>query len=172
MQTSRREVWVSQAITNTLVIQTGPLAANGEVVNATVRFRLLAPFDQSSYLGERVSFTWYDGAGGGNGQSNAPQISLSPDGLLPLLAEQATERLSITVRGTFFIPKDPVSVWYNTPSGPAVAVNATQADGTVVAIIELKTVDMAPGAYSIVMRGRWSDLTGIAPFSILSGVKD
>lgn len=171
VQTSRREVWVSQALTNTLVLQTGPLAANGEVVTATVRFRLLAPFEQSSYLGERVSFTWRDGAGGGSGQSNAPQISSSPEGLLPLLVEQATESLSITIQGTFFIPKEPVSVWYNMPGGQVVAVNTTQADETGTATIELEAAGMEPGAYSLVMRGNWSELTGIAPFNIFSGEK-
>ena len=169
VQTSRREVWVSRVLTNTLEIHTGPLAANGGVITTTVRFHLLAPFEQSSPPAERISFTWQDGVGGGSGQSNALQISSSPDGLLSLLVEQVGEHLPITGSGTFFIPGEPVSIWYNALNGQAVAVTATQANRDGVATVELKTTEMASGVYTLVMHGRWSNLTGVAAFSIVRG---
>lgn len=60
------------------------------------------------------------------------------------------------IHTTGFIGGEPVSLWYNTPDGRAVASGQVIADLAGAISSTLAPSDVAPGAYSLVAHGTWS----------------
>jgi hypothetical protein len=168
-QFSRAGAWVSKLENNRLELQTGPVGAGGDAVTATVRFVILAAIADGTSLAEQLTFSWSDEEQGGSGASNrALLVVAGGDGdqaIYPLaLAIGGTARYSFS--GAVFAPGEPVSFWYNTPTGRAVEVGMIAADANGVASADLESGGLAGGAYSMVAHGNWTGFTAVAAFQI------
>lgn len=165
---SRSGAWVSSLTPQTIVIQTGALAARTDVITITLRLRVLPEAPAGAALGARASFTWRDGVNGGAGRSNLPVLVVgAADQDAPTLPLAITGGAgSLTYTSAIFAPFEPVGVWYNTPDGRAVAVATLRADlnGQVSGL--LSTAGLAPGSYSLVAAGEWSLLTSVGIFEV------
>jgi hypothetical protein len=64
------------------------------------------------------------------------------------------------------VPNEPVALWYNTPSGDAVAIGRVWADDDGAIVASLNTASLPKGTYSMVAYGVWSKLTAVGEFSL------
>jgi hypothetical protein len=170
--TSRPATWVSKLRTNSLEIKIGPLGSQGDTVTATLRLMTLPTVANGTSLGQRLSYHWSDDAGGGDGSSNLPVLTVGDSNtiqpLYPLAVApgSAPAGATLTFSSPIFKPDEPVAFWYNTPDGKTIAAAQlfAQADGS--AGLEFTTAGMAPGAYSMVAHGHWTDFTAVTTFQV------
>jgi hypothetical protein len=173
-QFSRTQAWVSAVLSDSLEIQTGPLASNGDVVTATVRFATLPNAPDGSLLGRRLTYTWHDAAHRGSGRSNLPILvaaGTDEDQELYSLAvgraDDRSEDMGIFIASSpIFAPGEPVTFWYNTPGGSAEEVGTFAADSDGAVTLRLKTVGLPQGAYTLIARGYWTEFQALGNFSI------
>lgn len=160
---SRGGAWVSQLLTDTLRIETGPLGSGGDVMTATVRLRVLPGIAESTALGERLAYRWTDGAGGGSRQSNLPSLVIGQvedsAPVFPLLIERTADGNALSLNSPIFVPGEPVALWYDTPDGRSVSAGTVAADGSGTLQVTLSVADLSPGRYQFVAFGTWSQLT-------------
>jgi hypothetical protein len=170
---SRPAAWVSALRSNSLEIQTGPLSPDGDAVTATLRFQVQPHIAHGTPLAARLSYTWRDDRQLGVGRSN----------LLPLVAaaepinrphyqllystidlpDDHAPALGVFV-GTFFAPHEPITFWYTTPDGQAIAVDTAAADANGQVTLRFNPAQLTPGAYTMVAYGNWTDFTATVPF--------
>ncbi|MBX0328311.1 VWA domain-containing protein [Oscillochloris sp. ZM17-4] len=170
---SRNTAWVSQVNTSSVEIKTGTLSSGNDSVSGTVRFRVLGGTTTGTQLNTQASFTWSDAAGGGSGNSNTVTVTVSdqsatqPYATLTVTPYSASAGDSFEVKGTGFIPNEPVTLWYNTPSNQDVAVKTVNAnaDGEIELTFSA-TSGLAPGNYAMVAYGNWSAMTAVGVFQI------
>jgi hypothetical protein len=170
-QFSRPSAWVSDANKDTLVIQTGPIES-GDVVTATVRMVVQPAAANNVRLAQRLTYRWQDARGGGQGRGNAPVVLVGDvdtnQALYALIVapSSAVAGSTLVFQGDIFVPGEPVALWYNTPDGHVVPAGRIPADGDGALRREIDTAGLAPGYYSMVAYGTWSDLTAVATFEI------
>jgi hypothetical protein len=168
-QFSRAGAWVSKLENNRLELQTGPVGAGGDAITATVRFVALAAIADGTSLAEQLTFSWSDEEQGGSGVSNRTLLVVAAGD-----ADQAIYPLAVAIGGTarysfsgaVFAPGEPVSFWYNMPTGRAVEVGMIAADANGSASVDLESGGLASGAYSMVAHGNWTGFTAVAAFQI------
>lgn len=160
---SRSGAWVSQLLTDTLRIETGPLGSGGDVMTTTVRLRLLPGIAESTALGERLAYRWTDGAGGGAGQSNLPSLVVGQveerAPVLPLVIERTADGSALSLSSPIFVPGESVALWYDTPDGRSVSAGTVAANGSGTVQASISTASLPAGRYQIVAFGQWSKLT-------------
>ena len=166
----RSTAWVSEVRGDALIIKTGSLGSNGDRISGIVRFRRSA-VDPAAGLHQRLTYTWRDTIRGGAGQSNLPtQGTLGPDHQSPwyplaIAPSSAKPGSAYHVSSGIFVPREPVGLWYNTPAGAAaIATIVANSDGTIQ--IDFTPVNLAPGYYSVVTHGLWSEFDAVAPFAV------
>jgi hypothetical protein len=157
--------WVSELGDAGLVIKTGRLAS-GATSRATLRFLVRRSAATGVDFSARAGFSWWDSAGQRDARSNRPDIrtaASSTSGWYPLsvAADGATRSFGSGV----FLPNEPVALWYNTPSGDAVAVGRVWADDDGAIWTSLDTAGWPAGDYSLVAYGVRSKLTAVGEFS-------
>lgn len=165
---SRSSDWVTRLVTNTLEIQTGPLAA-GETMTATLRLQVLPTAPADGAISGRLSFSWSDAAGGGKGRSNALAATVGAPLPAPSLTSEAAGASKRSFTSDVFAPVEPVGVWYNTPAGRAVAVGTLTADREGRLTVSLDTTGLAAGQYTLVALGHWTEFSTVAPFTVAGG---
>lgn len=137
---------------------------------------VLQKLNDSASLSAPLSFTW----NGGSGVSNAP-LPYAPTYSLTTGGNGAMS----VFESDIFSAGEPVTLWYNTPSGAVVPVEVVQnqnvvtpatgddlsedavpyviaSDGSI--RVQFSTVDLAAGTYTMVARGNWSGLTAVGTF--------
>ena len=135
------------------------------MITLLLRIRDDAPLGESA-LG-RVGFHWDDEADDGEGRSN----------LVPLLiaaAGASADTLPIVVQGGSFTsallaPGEPVGVWYDGPDGVSTAVGTIWADADGVLTGSIDTDGLAPGGYTLVAHGLWSEVVLSGSFTVDGG---
>lgn len=151
-------------MTDSLVIQTGPLEPSGDVVTTTLRLLVLTSAPDSTPLGARLSYTWYDHRSGGTGRSNLPLVAQAGESIAqpiyPLMVQWAADA-TISASSSIFAPGEPVAFWYHTPSGAVEAAGRVSADRDGVARLDFKVVGSTKGSYSIVAYGLWTQFTAV-----------
>jgi hypothetical protein len=157
--------WVSELGDAGLVIKTGRLAS-GASTRATLRFLVRRSAASGLDFSARAGFSWWDSAGQRDARSNRPTIRTAASSTsgwyaLSVAADGATRSFGSGV----FVPYEPVSLWYNTPSGDAVAVGRAWADDDGAIWTSLDTAGWPAGDYSLVAYGVWSKLTAVGAFS-------
>lgn len=164
---SRPGGWVSRLVTDTLELQTGPLGP-GAAITATLSLLVLPTAPAGGAIGGALSFSWSDGAGGGAGRSNALLAGVGEALPTPGLAAEPApvSGTARTFSATVFAPGEPVSLWYNTPDGRAVAVGTVAADAEGQLSTTFDPAGLPAGAYTMVAHGHWTELTVTAPFSV------
>lgn len=179
-QFSHTGAWVNLLEADYLTIETGRLDSAGGTVTATLRFRVLPGVPAGTHLGERISFTWNDDADNGKGRSNDPGLVVAgstveqpyyPLAVLPVSGPAGTNRV---FSSDIFAPKEPVTFWYNTPTGQIVELGPIDNDehGIVIANengaagLELPTAGLPPGTYSMVAYGNWTGFTAVGAFQV------
>lgn len=171
---SSPQAWVSSLETNSLTIRTGSLDANN-VVTATLRMQVIETLTPGTSLAEQLSFTWRDSDRGGSGTSNLTILAVTgavdhrPTYSMSAEPPAAVAGESFSFSSNLFAPKEPVGVWFNQPDGSigeSVATFRAENDGTLVVNFTSST-DLAPGNYSMVFYGHWTQFTVVAPFTVL-----
>lgn len=163
---SRKEAWVSSIDAGALVFQTGRLDSSGDTVTATVRLIAQPELATGTQLGERLTYRWADGHGGGSGQSNLPVLvaAVRADDQ-PFYSLTTTVEESMRMFGSgVFAPNEPVALWYNTPDGRIVSVPQTHADEKGAIRFTFDSTALSAGTYSMVARGAWSEITAVGTF--------
>ncbi|NNJ11858.1 VWA domain-containing protein [Chloroflexales bacterium ZM16-3] len=169
---SRGSGWVSQLNSDSIVMNTGHLDANGDSVSATVRFEVNASAAVGETIRSQADFTWSDKASGGSGTTNATYLTVSDGSTsVPFFALEVTPfngpaGTTHDFRGTFFAPGEPVAFWYDTPAGDSVEVGRVTADSNGVAETSLDTSGLPPGTYTMVAYGIWSHITAVGVFQV------
>ncbi len=163
---SRKEAWVSSIEADALVFQIGRLGSSGDAVTATVRLITQPGLMTGTQLGERLTYRWADGRGGGSGQSNMPVLVATDT-----TTQQQFYNLTIEEEGSMrmfasgvFAPNEPVALWYNTPNGTVGPVPQTHADENGTIHFTFDTAMLPAGSYSMVARGEWSEITAVGTF--------
>ncbi|MCX7789523.1 MAG: hypothetical protein N2378_02685 [Chloroflexaceae bacterium] len=164
--------WVAAVNRDTLVIRSGLLSSRSGRTRGTIRFRVRESAQSGGVITGRLQFRWTDGGRGGRGQGNLFLIPIGPaaqtSSTYALVVEPATgsSGTAFKFRGPIFVPREPVGVWYNLPDGRVVAVNTLRANDDGVLTVNFNSRDLAPGSYSMVFYGLWSEFTAVAPFVI------
>jgi len=170
---SRTAAWVSQVNADSVEIKTGTLSSGNDSVSGTVRFQVLGGAASGAQMSTQASFTWSDAASGGSGKSNTVKVAVSDQSASRVLATLTVTPYSapagdtFEVKGSGFIPNEPVSFWYNTPSNEDVAVKTVNAnaDGEVELTFSA-TSGLAPGNYAMVAYGNYSQITAVGVFQV------
>jgi len=170
---SRPAAWVSALRPDSLDIQTGPLSPGGDAVTATVRFQVQSQVAYGTPLTARLTYTWRDNRHIGVGRSNLLSLVATTELIdrpqYPLLFS------SIDLRGdhapaldlfasTIFAPYEPITFWYSRPDGRTISVATIPADANGQITLRFNPIDLAPGAYTMVAHGNWTDFIASAPF--------
>lgn len=180
VQFSRAGAWVSALLADMLVIQTGRLDAGGDTVTATLRLATLPGLADGTSLGKRISYTWNDDADDGTGRSNLPALVVGDQSRqqpwYPLAVNRVNRAAGVAYvfSSDIFAPREPVTFWYNTPTGQVVELGPidNDANGIViasedgVATLQLSTTGLAPGTYSMVAYGNWTAFTAVGIFQV------
>jgi hypothetical protein len=167
--------YVSRLISDTLTaveFHTGPLGPS-ETLTATLRLLVRPDASDGASLSQRATFTWTDDRSGGTGSSNLPLLVVGDvdrdEAFYPLTVSPASASASVqrTISTNVFVPYEHVAMWYTTPVGSAVTISTVQADvnGSVVAVFDSST--LTNGNYILVAKGIWSNITSVAPLTIV-----
>lgn len=161
---SRKEAWVSRAEPERLELRTGPMSKD-TVVTATLRLQVLAEAPAGAELGGRLSFSWKDKVRGGRGSSNLLALAVGGGATgapAPLVALAGAPR---GLAANVFLPGEPVALWRHDPDGAVVAMGRVTAgaDGSIQARLE---EGQAPGAYTLVAQGVWSEIVATGALAI------
>jgi sugar lactone lactonase YvrE len=168
---SRPSAWVSRVLSDALEIQLGDLG-HDSVVTGTVRLRVLPGAAPGAPLAPRLSVSWHDAAGNGDATSNQPELVVgataidapaAPLDVAPASGSASTVR---TIQSAGFLPGEPVSLWYNTPDGRAVAIRQVTASAAGAIQSTFAPSELPPGYYSLVAYGTWSTITVVGPWQI------
>lgn len=175
---SQDTAWVSQLNGDNLVFETGRIQENGGVVTATVRLRALPGVPAGAGLGARVTI-----------KGNGVEVERERSNLVPLVVgttsvnqpfyplavapASAPAGSNFTFASTIFIPNEPVTFWYNTPTGASFEITRVDADdeGTVNETF-ISAPDLPGGTYTMVAYGNWSKLTATTTFVVQGGSGD
>ena len=169
--TGSRTAWVSELRRNGLTIRTGAIAGDSTTITATLRMRVNDEVVNEADLGERIGFEWTDDRDGGVSASNATLVSVGDRPLnLPtyVFAVTPPSGLLSQVRSfstSIFAPGEPVALWINTPTGENLPIyeidgdDQLNAEGDGSIAVDLALSDLAPGTYSIVTYGTWTQFT-------------
>ncbi len=174
----RPGAWVSALHNDALIIRTGPLGPQGGRVTGTLRFRRAANAP-AAYLSQRLSYTWSDRLAGGAGRSNLPTpgvlgpdhqrpwypLAVVPADAGPVASSDGPVGATYRASSGVFLPGEPVGLWYNTPAG-AVAIDTVWADGEGAVALDFTPEGLAPGYYSVVAHGHWSDFDAVGSFEL------
>lgn len=170
---SSTKSWVSSLDASSLTINTGSLGAN-EVVTGTLRMQVIETLTPGTSLAEQMSFTWKDYDRGGSGKSNVTLLAVTgavdnrPTYTMSAEPAAAGAGSDFSFGSNLFAPKEPVGVWFNQPDGTigeSVATFRAESDGTLL-VTFVSDTDLAPGTYSMVFYGHWTQFTVVAPFTI------
>ena len=172
---SSKSAWVSSVGTNSLTINTGLVAARGGVITSTLRFQVLENLGPDVALGERLSFTWFDDVRGGSGKGNLPILATasSVDNRSTYTlnvgpAHTGTAGARFTFASNIFASNEPIAAWYNMPDGTSVRSVGTfraNADGSLSVNFSVPST-LAPGVYSMVLYGMWTEFSAVGSFTI------
>lgn len=171
-QFSRPTAWVRRHEAAELVIETGTLGGRGDKITATIHMVVAADAPDGTLFTTRPTVRWRDAAGGGASTSNRLPLSVGVETtadstlVLAVAPERAPAGSSHTFSATLFLPNEAVALWYDTPEGRTVALGRAGAapDGTLV--YTLKTANFAPGHYTLVAEGVWSEVSAIGTFTV------
>lgn len=165
--------WVSEVLTDSLTIRTGPIGSSS-LMTATLRMQVLDGVAAGTSLAEQLTFTWRDGVSGGKGKSNTPILAIAgamdhrPTYTMAADTPAVKAGGKLTFSSNLFVPEEPVGVWYNKPDGTIgkeVGTFRASPDGGMA--VEFTTpADLPPGSYSMVFYGHWTQFTVVAPFTI------
>lgn len=168
---SQDDAWVSAVLSDTLVLETGRVSADGGVVTATVRLAVLPQVPLGTQLTGRLLVEG-DGVEDGRDRSNQTTLVVgSSDHSQPFYALSASPArgpsgATYVFSSAIFVPREPVTFWYRTPAGSDVEVGVVAADADGVVTLPLTTTDLAAGTYSMVAYGNWSSLTSVGVFQV------
>lgn len=180
VQFSNTPAWVTQLAPGSFEFRTERLNSDDGMTVATVRF---AALKAGAGLSERLTYNWYDGAGGGHGRSNLPLATAQPYATL-------THRMTANdhfFSGNVFVPGEPVVFWYHLPDGKVVptevkngviidaattdakdqGANYALADAEGAIDLEFSTGHLAAGEYMMVGRGDISGITAVGHCELL-----
>jgi len=168
---SREGVWISNLSDGNLEIKTGSLQGN-DSVTATVRLQVLPGVAPGTSLAGQLSYHWWDYAEGGDGRSNTTALvvdrSVQNPAAYPLSVDptEGPAGTTFVFSSGLLAPKEPVGVWYNTPNGSVVAGPTYYAkeDGSLT--VAFTDANLAPGTYSMVFYGHWTEITATTPFIV------
>lgn len=179
VQSEGSRAWVKSQPANTIEIQIDQLANGGESVAATVHFARLPGAPAGTGLTQRLTYHWGDGTISGAGRSNLPVANAQPAYALTVTPDAGLQ----TFKSGIFAPGEPVTLWYNTPTGVAkvtfdgaklttaddrvddsISYIRADADGNI--SIDFSTAGLAPGAYSMVAHGNWTGFSAVGPFQV------
>jgi hypothetical protein len=167
--TSRPETWVSAVNVDSVELRSGPLLSNGGYVTATLRMRLAADLPVGTTVAPRLSYTWNDRSSGGEGTGNLLSLVVGERNMstarFPLSIE--TSENGFRFGAAIFVPNEPVGLWYVTPSGRNVELGTVRANEDGVIDLELLIGDDAPGDYSLVAYGLWSEFTAVGEYRLV-----
>jgi hypothetical protein len=176
VQFSGAPAWVTTTEGSSFLIRTERLNSNGGITTATVRFSALKP---SAQLTERLTYSWKDVLGGGNGRSNLPLSAAAMQPYATLAHRESANQHFFSAN--FFVPGEPVVFWYHLPDGSivpteiknGVIIDAASTDakdqGSDYALadaegainLRLSTRHLAAGEYMMVARGDISGFTAV-----------
>jgi hypothetical protein len=168
---SHEEAWVSAVLSDTLVIETGRIASNGGVMTATVRLAIHSNVAIGTPLGARLIVTG-DGVDAERKRSNQTLLVVgdanNQQPFYPLTTDPVVGPVGSThsFSSTIFVPGEPVTLWYSSPTGDSVEITMVNADENGAINVEFMTQNLATGAYSMVAYGNWSTLTAVGTFEV------
>lgn len=168
---SHEEAWVSAVLSDTLVIETGRIASNGGVITATVRLAIHPNVAIGTPLGARLIVTG-DGVDAERKRSNQTMLIVggtdNQQPFYPLTADPVVGPAGSThnFSSTIFVPGEPVTLWYSSPTGDSVEITMVNADENGAINVEFMTQNLTAGAYSMVAYGNWSTLTAVGTFEV------
>lgn len=164
--------------TNAVIIRTGRLEAKGGTVVGTVRMQVLTSVPAGAALAEPAEHTWSDKQDGGSGVSNKPALRAgaapldSPFYPLAILPHAQAGAPAYQIDSDLFVPGEPVALWYNTPSGEVRTIGRVTASSNGVLATTFSAEGLAPGFYSVVASGIWSNITAVSPFEVRSSTTE
>jgi hypothetical protein len=164
--------WVSAIDQNSFTVTFGPLGP-GKTRTGKLFVKVGGALPHATLLDVRASYSWRDGADGGERRSNwAPVLVGSGPSDAPYVWVQATpDRGPAGTQHRFytnrFLPGEPVSTWLNMPdrSVRPLSLRGT-ADGDGALTLTYASTGLARGTYQIVLYGQRSGLTGVATFIV------
>jgi hypothetical protein len=115
VQFSGTPAWITKIEGGSFLIRTERLHSNGGMTTATVRFSMLKP---SAQLTERLTYSWKDAVGGGNGRSNLPLSAAATQPYATLAHRESGDQHFFSAN--LFVPGEPVVFWYHLPDGTVV----------------------------------------------------
>lgn len=168
---SRDAMRTSAILSDSVQIATGPLYSNNDTVTATLKLRVLPNAPDGEVVGGRVIFgsgvqTINDHAGNlinlmvGTNDNSLPYAAFT---VSPVSGPAGSTH---TFSSSLFAPGEPVTFWYNTPTGAAVALKSIAAGSDGVLNVTFITTQLDKGAYSLVGRGNWTGLTVVGVFEV------
>jgi hypothetical protein len=174
--TNSRTAWVSELRNDGLTIRTGPIAGDDTIITATLRVRVNDNVAIGTDLAERISFEWDDDDDDGSGLSNATILTVGETNrnvsfysfeVSPVSGPVSQVR---SFESNIFVPLEPVALWINTPDGRNIPLDDIAddddddsdqftADEDGVLAIDLTLTGFAPGTYTVVSYGVWTEFT-------------
>ncbi|EFO79510.1 hypothetical protein OSCT_2636 [Oscillochloris trichoides DG-6] len=170
--------WVTEVGDGYLIIKTPGLGARNDKaqtvakIKIKIRFRVREGIALWTPLANRITFEWKDSAKNGKGSSNITMLIVAEANdqreALPMSVDPAAGPVGtvFTFTSQYFLPREPITVWYNTPEGSVSAGPTYKADEDGNLIVTFSNEGLEPGTYSMVFRGNWSELTMTVPFVI------
>lgn len=164
--------WVAAVNRDSLVIRTGFLGSRSGRTRGTIRFVVRENARQGATITARVQLRWTDGGRGGRSRGNLFVIPIgqatqnSPTYAMTVEPAAGSAGATFRFASPIFVPGEPVGVWYNLPDGRVVAVNTLRANDDGELTVNFNSRGLAPGSYSMVFYGLWSEFTAAAPFVI------
>ena len=176
VQFSGTPAWLTKIEGSSFLVQTEQLHSNGGMTTATVRFSVLKP---SAQLTERLTYSWRDALGGGNGRSNLPLSAAATQPYGTLTHQESAKQHFFSAN--LFVPGEPVVFWYHLPNGSVVPTevrngviidaastdaknqgsNYALADAEGAINLRFSTRHLAAGEYMMVARGDISGFTAV-----------
>jgi hypothetical protein len=164
--------WVSAIDQNSFTVTFGPLGP-GKSRTGKIVVKVGGALPHGTLLDVRASYSWRDGADGGQQRSNwAPVLVGSGPSDAPYVWVQATpDRGPAGTPHRFysnrFLPGEPVSTWLNMPDRSVRALSLRgSADGNGALTLTYASAGLPRGTYQIVLYGLRSGLTGVATFIV------
>jgi hypothetical protein len=168
--------WVSELRGDGLTIRTGPVAGGGAIVIATIRVRVNDTVVNGTAVADRISFEWDDNGDDGLGSTNVPILVVGDSNRnetnysFVVSPQSGPVGQTRSFESNIFAPGEPVALWINTPDGRNVPLDDLAddddddsdqftADEDGVLAIDITLSDFAPGSYTVVAYGTWTEFT-------------
>lgn len=178
----QRDDWVSRLSDNELIVTFGPFAAD-EQRRGTVVFRVDPGVANYSTITTRARYDWQavttgtptptpraDDEDEPNIRLDVPEVAvLNPNAPPPrtdVWPGVAPAGTAFQFHAVNFAPNEPFVTWLNTPDGVRPLPNQGTATASGEIWVGLESAGLRPGAYSLVIFGLRSQLTGVGPFVV------